>query len=67
MERTTVVIKSGHMLGTPVDPPLLATQQQVAVKMRAVREISRKGSDDVPSENPQRLYARRCSTRAVMR
>jgi hypothetical protein len=30
----------------------------VAVKMRAVRAISRKGSGDVP-ENPQRLYARR--------
>ena len=47
------------MLGTPVNPPLLATKS-VAVKMRAVREISRKGSND-PFENPQRLDARRDS------
>ena len=33
------------MLGPPVDPPLLATRS-VAVKMRTVRAISRKGSDD---------------------
>ena len=45
MERTTVVIKSGHMLEHPADPPLLATKS-VAVKMRAVRAISRKGSND---------------------
>jgi hypothetical protein len=31
------------MLGTPVHPPLLATKS-VAVKTRAVRDISRKGS-----------------------
>jgi len=46
--RTTVVIKSGHMLGTPVNPPLLATNS-VAVTMRAVREISRKDSNDCSS------------------
>ncbi len=46
MERTTVVIKSGHMLGSPVDPPLLATMV-VAVRMRAVRAISRKGSRSI--------------------
>jgi hypothetical protein len=45
------------MLGHPENPPLLATTS-VAVKMRAVRAISRKGSDDV-FENPQRLHARR--------
>jgi len=48
------------MLGPPVDPPLLATKS-VAVKMRAVREISRKGSNHVRFENPQRLDARRDS------
>ena len=45
------------MLEHPVYPSLLATKS-VAVKMRAVRAIIRKGSDDV-SENPQRLHARR--------
>ena len=61
------------MLGPPVNPPLLATML-VAVTTRAVRAISRKGSDirrnDVGSrcytdemilkrfENPQRLHAR---------
>ena len=48
------------MLGPPVDPPLLA-MKWVAVKMRAVREISRKGSTLRRVENPQRLYARRGS------
>src|SRR5439155_13695339 len=37
------------MLGPPVHPPLLATNS-VAVRMRAVREISRKGSNDARSQ-----------------
>jgi len=45
------------MLGYPVYPTLLAAKS-AAVKMRSVRAISRKGSDD-ESENPQRLHARR--------
>jgi hypothetical protein len=45
------------MLEHPENPPLLAVRS-TAVTMRAVRAISRKGSDD-ESENPQRLHARR--------
>ena len=44
------------MLGNPEDPPLLATMS-AAVKKRAVRDISRKGSSQL-LENPQRLHAR---------
>jgi len=45
------------MLEHPVDPPVLATKL-VAVTIREVRAISRKGSAEVVAENPQRLYAR---------
>ena len=56
---TTVVVKSGYMLGHPVNPALLATKW-VAVTMRPVRAISREGSSVkrlVTLENPQRLHA----------
>src|SRR2546422_5887149 len=73
MHRCSYVNKSGYVLEHPVDPALLATNL-VAVKMRPVRAISRKGSNDVRSAVgaarnralPGRLHGRRGQFQRVL-